>query len=51
MRKHEIPRKKQNETRIFVIFSIRSLISTVIGVFVGLVIGVIPLLLNFQLGM
>ena len=51
MRKHEIPRKKQNETRIFVIFSIRSLISTVIGIMVGLIIGVIPLLLNFQIGM
>ena len=51
MRKHEIPRKKQNETRIFVIFSIRSLISTVIGIMVGVIIGVIPLLLNFQVGM
>ena len=51
MRKHEIPRKKQNETRIFVIFSIRSLISTVIGIMVGIIIGVIPLLLNFQVGM
>ena len=51
MRKHEIPRKKQNETRIFVIFSIRSLISTVIGIMVGVIIGIIPLLLNFQVGM
>ena len=51
MRKHEIPRKKQNATRIFVIFSIRSLISTVIGIMVGLIIGVIPLVLNFQIGM
>ena len=51
MKKHEIPRKKQNETRIFVIFSIRSLISTVIGIMVGVIIGIIPLLLNFQVGM
>ena len=51
MKKHEIPRKKQNETRIFVIFSIRSLISTVIGIMVGVIIGIIPLLFNFQVGM
>lgn len=39
MAKHEIPRKKTNETRIFVIFSIRSLASTVIGAVVGFIIG------------
>lgn len=39
MAKHEIPRKKTNETRIFVIFSIRSLASTAIGAIVGFIIG------------
>ena len=42
MRKHEIPRKKQNETRLFVIFSLRSLVT---------VLGIIPLMLNFQMGL
>ena len=51
MRKHEIPRKKQNETRLFVIFSLRSLVTTVIGIMIGVVLGIIPLLLNFQIGM
>lgn len=51
MRKHDIPRKKQNETRIFIIFSVRSLISTIIGVTIGAIIGIIPLLLNFQVGL
>lgn len=38
---HEIPREKKNETRIFVIFSIRSLASTVIGVVIGALLGLI----------
>ena len=51
MRKHEIPRKKQNETRLFVIFSLRSLVTTVIGIMIGVVLGIIPLMLNFQMGL
>lgn len=39
-----IPRNVKGETRIFYIFSIKSLISTVIGIFVGL-----PFLLIFSL--
>ena len=39
MRKHEIPRKKKSETRLFVIFSLRSLASTAIGAIFGTVIG------------
>lgn len=39
-----IPRNVKGETRIFYIFSIKSLISTVIGIFVGL-----PFLLLFSM--
>ena len=39
-----IPRNVKGETRIFYIFSVKSLISTVIGIFVGL-----PFLLVFSL--
>lgn len=39
MRKHEIPRKKESETRLFIIFSLRSLASTIVGAMIGAVIG------------
>lgn len=44
-----IPRNVKGETRIFYIFSIKSLISTVIGIFVGLPFLLIFSLLNFKI--
>lgn len=48
MRKHEIPRKKQSETRLFVIFSLRSLASTFIGAMFGALIGILVMSFGFK---
>lgn len=39
MQKHEIPRESENEGRILYIFTGRSIATTLIGLFIGLLIG------------
>ncbi len=41
MTKHEIPREKKSETRLFSIFSIRSLLYTLVFLVLGFIIGAI----------
>ena len=51
MRKHEIPRESQNEGRILYIFNGRSILTTIIGIVFGFVVGIVLKMALPKLGM